>query len=71
MTSKLKTCVTALFLSAVALDQALAFFKVTPADSGSAAGPVGTPELDGPGGLAAIALLVSIAVVLFNRSRSA
>lgn len=68
MTSKFKTRVTALVLSAaLSVNQALAFSS-PPADSGTSGG--GAPELDGPGGIAAIAFIVSVALVLFNRSRN-
>lgn len=68
MTDKIRTYVVALLFSAVTADQALAFFQFTPNPGNS--GPAGVPELDGPGGAAAIALVVSVAFVLFNRSKN-
>jgi hypothetical protein len=37
---------------------------------GGGGGGTAVPEIDGPGGVAAIALLVSIGMVLYNRARS-
>jgi hypothetical protein len=60
MNTKMKVGATALLMSFVMIDQAFAgFFVVTP-----------VPEFDGPSGIAAIALLVSVGAVLFGRSRN-
>lgn len=65
---KLYFGVTALLLSLVPIDRALAgFFQITPAPTPPAA-PV--PEIDGPGGIAAIALLASVVAIILNRSRN-
>lgn len=63
MISKLGKHLTALVaIVAASTEQALAMAK--PPD-----GSGGAPELDGPGGIAAIAVVVSVALVLYNRSR--
>jgi len=56
--------VTALLLSLVPIDRAFAgFFEITPAPTPAA--PV--PEIDGPGGIAAIALLASIVTIVVHK----
>ena len=60
MNTKMKVGVVALLMSFVMIDQAFAgFFNITL-----------VPEFDGPSGIAAIALLVSVGAVLFSRSKS-
>jgi hypothetical protein len=60
MSTKMTVGATALLMSLTMIDQAFAgFFVVTP-----------VPELDGPSGLAAIALLAGVGAVLFSRSRN-
>ena len=49
------------------VDQALAGFCTY--DGRQAAPPAAVPEFDGPGALAAIALLVGVGVVLYNKVR--
>jgi hypothetical protein len=59
MNTKMKVCATALLMSFAMMDQAFAgVFNI----------PV--PEFDGPSGIAAIALLVSVGAVLFGRSKN-
>jgi hypothetical protein len=56
----MKVGVVALLMSFVMIDQAFAgFFNITL-----------VPEFDGPSGIAAIALLVSVGAVLFGRSKN-
>lgn len=55
---------------AVSLDQALAMGWLLPSNPGSGGGATAAPELDGPGGIAAIAVIVSVALVLYNRSKN-
>ncbi len=63
MGTRMKVGAAALLMSVISLDQALAgFFHVT--------GPAPVPEIDGPSGIAAIALLASIAAIFFGRSRN-
>jgi hypothetical protein len=71
MMSKFTTKLTAIALSvALSVDQALAMGWF-PGDGGNGSGsPSGAPELDGPGGLAVIGVIVSVALVLFNRSKN-
>lgn len=60
MHTKLKVGATALLMSLVMIDHAFAgFFRV-----------VRVPEFDGPSGIAAIALLVSVVAILFRGSKS-
>lgn len=67
MLCKSKTRVAALATSAILVtDQA--FAMAWPPSTGG--GSSGVPELDASGGIAVIALLVSVALVLFNRSRN-
>ena len=66
MAAKMKVGAIALFFCTAMMDQALAgFFRVTPA-----APPAAVPEFDAGGGIAAVALLASVAAVLFSRSRN-
>jgi hypothetical protein len=54
----------------VAMDQAVAgFFKIIP-NPPPPPPPVAAPEIDAAGGIAAIALLASIAAILFNKFRT-
>jgi hypothetical protein len=53
-----------LMCSTMANQAAAGFFRIVPPPTP----PV--PEFDGPGGIAAAALLVSVVAVLFNRSRN-
>ncbi len=62
-----KTGATALFMSAITLNQALASCVwLGNCDSGDA---TAVPEINGPGALAALALLVSIGVIFYNKVR--
>jgi hypothetical protein len=72
MTSKFAARMIALVVSvAVSVDQAFAMaWPWFPGKDHGHSGPAAAPELDGPGGIAAIAFLVSVALVLFNRSRN-
>jgi hypothetical protein len=55
----------------VAMDQAVAgFFKIIPNPPPPPPPPVAAPEIDAAGGIAAIALLASIAAILFNKFRT-
>ena len=57
---KMNVGAAALLMSLMTIDQAFAgFFNIVP-----------VPEFDGPGGIAAIALLVSVVAILFSRSRN-
>jgi hypothetical protein len=73
MISKIVTRATAFaFGAAVSANQVFAM-GYWPGETGGGHGDGGTvaaPELDGPGGIAAIVLLVTVAIVLFNRSRN-
>ena len=61
---KLKIGAATLLMTLVAIDQAAAgFFRVTP-------NPPPVPEFDGPGAVAAIALLASVAAILLQKTRS-
>lgn len=64
MGTKMKVGAAAL-LSLMAASQAFAGFFPTPP-----APPAAVPEFDGPSGIAAIALLVSIGAIFFSRSRN-
>jgi hypothetical protein len=71
MINHFKAKLMAIALSAVlSVDQAFAmgWLPHDPKDRGGS--PSAAPELDGPGGIAAIAVIVSVALVLFNRSRN-
>jgi hypothetical protein len=58
---KMKVGAAALLMSLMTIDQAFAgFFFVPP--------PI--PEFDGPGAIAAIALLTSVVAIAFHRSRN-
>ena len=73
MVSNFKARVTALMVTAaLSVDQAFAMaWPPSPGNGGgNSGGHAAAPELDGPGGIAAIAFLVGVAVVLFNRSRN-
>lgn len=61
---KMKVGAAALLTSLMTIDQAFAgsFLPVIT--------PEPVPEFDGPGGIAAIALLVSVGAILFSRSRN-
>ena len=64
MLGKTKLYLTTLAVFALYADHAFAgFLRYTPP-------PTPVPELDGPGALAALALLASVVAVLFNRSRA-
>jgi hypothetical protein len=66
MLGKSKLYLTTLVLFALSADHAVAgFLRYTPPPT-----PTPVPELDGPGALAALALLASVVAVLFNRSRA-
>ncbi len=61
-----------LFCVAVTVDQAMAMswlFPSKPGPSGPSS-PIAAPELDGAGAIAVFALVVSVALVLYNRSRN-
>lgn len=67
----LKTKLTAAVLSAVvSINQALAMSLLPDDGGGSGGGASSAPELDGSVGMAAIAVIVSIAFVLYNRSKN-
>ncbi|MBN8912212.1 MAG: hypothetical protein J0H65_09190 [Rhizobiales bacterium] len=74
MISKFKMyALTWMVTAALTIDQALAFaspWKPGPGGPGPGHGPAAAPELDGTGAIAVFALLASIAVVLFNRTRN-
>lgn len=58
--------VTALLLSLVPIDRAFAgFFEITPTPT-----PPPVPEIDGSGGIAAVALLASVVAILISKSRN-
>ena len=58
MNTKLKVGATALLMSFMMIDQAFAAFWYCP-----------VPEFDGPSGIAAMTLLVSVGAILFSGSR--
>lgn len=60
MTTKLAAAATALAISAMYATEASAELWTRPA----------VPEFDGPGGVAAIALLASVVAIVFHRARS-
>ena len=58
----------AVLLCVVTLDQAFAgIFKFTPAPPAPTPTPI--PEIDGPGAIAAIALLGSVAAIVYQKMR--
>ena len=67
----LKTVVGAIFVSALMAEQAFAWCFMGWGSCGGGGGGWGrsVPEIDGPAGIAAIALAVSGLAVLYNRSR--
>lgn len=62
MGTKMKVGGAALFMSLMTVDQALAGFLPTVTRA--------VPEIDGPSGIAAIALLASVGAIFFSRSRN-
>jgi hypothetical protein len=61
---KMKVGAAALLMSLMTVDQAFAgFFNIVPP-------PTPIPEFDGPGAIAAIALLTSVVAIAFHRSRN-
>lgn len=73
MFNTLKTFLTVFaFSAAVTVNHALAldFFPGHGGGNPGHSGPVSAPELDASGSLAVLALLVSVGLVLFNRSRN-
>jgi hypothetical protein len=66
---KWKVAATGLLLTLMMVDQAFAgLFDFFPNPTPPAESPV--PEIDGPGAVAAIALLASIVAMAFSRSRN-
>ncbi|MGP1667586.1 MAG: hypothetical protein ACTS5I_17125 [Rhodanobacter sp.] len=64
---KVKVGAAALAMSLMTIDQAFAgWFNITP----PAPGPAPIPEFDGPGAVAAIALLASVAAIILQKSRA-
>jgi len=57
----------AVIMSFMMVDQAFAYGSFTPAASPTP--PAAVPEINGPGALAVIALLVSLGVVFYNKVR--
>lgn len=73
MFNHLKTKLMAIALSAaLSVNHAFAMGWLLPhgPKDGGGGSPSVAPELDGPGGIAAIAVIVSIALVLYNRSKN-
>ncbi|MBN8911433.1 MAG: hypothetical protein J0H65_05105 [Rhizobiales bacterium] len=73
MFAKLKVCAFALLVhAAISIDQAFAMAWPWKPDNGNPGngGASPAPELDGAGALAVFALLASIAIVIFNRTRN-
>ncbi len=70
MRTIIKAGTTAMFMSFLMVSEAFAWCGLT-GDCGltPAAEPVAAPEFDGPGAVAAIALLVSIVAVVYQRAR--
>ncbi len=71
MRTIIKAGATAVFVSFITVSEAFAWCGLT-GDCGltpATTEPVATPEFDGPGAVAAIALLVSIAAVIYQRVR--
>jgi len=71
-TSFLKAAATAVFLSLINLNEAMAGCNGIAGlicDDGGGSGPSAVPELDGPAGIAAIALLVSVVAVVYYKVR--
>lgn len=64
MRTKMQVGAAALLTGLLTTSQALAGFFPTPPS------PTPVPEIDGPSGIAAIALLASIAAIFFGRSRN-
>jgi hypothetical protein len=63
---KMKVGAAALLMSLMAIDQAFAgFFNIVPPPE-----PKPIPEFDGPGAIAAIALLASVVAIAFHRARN-
>lgn len=56
--------------AALTLDQAMAMSWLFPDKGSGGHGPKPAPELDGAGAIAVFALVVSVAIVLFNRIRN-
>jgi hypothetical protein len=66
---KWKVAATGLLLTLMTIDQAFAgWFTIVPNPTPPAESPV--PEIDGPAGIAAIALLASVVAMAFTRSRN-
>lgn len=68
----LKSCAAALAVSFVTVNQALAdcwFGVIGDCGGEGGSGPTAAPEFDGPGAIAAIALLVSVVAIIYQRAR--
>jgi len=68
-TNILKTGATALFLTLIAVNEAMACnFLGIDCDSGDGGGAA-APEFDGPAGITAIALLAGIVALVYHKAR--
>jgi len=67
MLTKLGMTISALLISAVWTNEAFAACYAGIGDCGGDSG--GAPEIDGPGALSAIAVLLSIGVILYRKVR--
>lgn len=72
MLNKFMTKLTVITLGmALSVHEALAMGWLPDGGNGGGGGSAGAaPELDGPGGIAVIGVIVSVALVLYNRSKS-
>jgi hypothetical protein len=70
-TNILKAGAAAVFLTLTTISEAMAAcgFGGLICDDGGGGGAVSAPELDGPAGIAAIALLVGLVAVIYHRVR--
>ena len=68
---KWKVAATGLLLTLMTIDQAFAgWFDIVPVPTPTPPAEAPVPEIDGPAGIAAIALLASVVAMAFSRSRN-